>query len=209
MKKIFVTLLIGMLSMSLFACGVNNEADQPQDEMVTVEDTTDQAEETPQDMQQPGQDGGQTEDAAAGNTDEEQETVTPQDGSPSQILLADFMDKMDSGQYEKTEDLANALMSNSIIPFATATMPVEPGFLTGFTDEIKGFSQGTMFGPSIGSIPFVGYVFQVDDDVDAFMQQLKDKSDMRWNICTQADETVVQSHGNMVFFLMAPATFGE
>ena len=56
----------------------------------------------------------------------------------------------------------------------------------------------------IGTIPFVGYVFTVSDggDVDAFVENLKNTADMRWNICTEADEMVVQAEGNRVFFVM-------
>lgn len=132
-----------------------------------------------------------------------------QEDTPAQILLADFYKKMDDGQFASTDDLANALVENPIIEFAGATMPVEPGFLNGFTEEITGFSKGTMFGPSIGAIPFIGYVFEVNSDVEAFRNTLLEKSDLRWNVCTQADEKVCEASDNMVFFVMAPKSFDE
>ena len=59
-------------------------------------------------------------------------------------------------------------MSNSIIQFMGGTMPVEPGLLTGFGNtEITGFKEGVMFAPMIGTIPFVGYVFVLEDGVAA------------------------------------------
>ena len=66
-----------------------------------------------------------------------------------------------------------------------------------------------MFAPMIGTIPFVGYVFTLDEsaDVDAFMQVLRDNADPRWNICTEAEETVIENADNMVFFAMCPAQF--
>ena len=66
-----------------------------------------------------------------------------------------------------------------------------------------------MFAPMIGTIPFVGYVFTLDEgaDVDAFMQVLSDNADPRWNICTEAEETVIESADSMVFFVMCPAQF--
>ena len=57
------------------------------------------------------------------------------------------------------------------------------------------------------TIPFVGYIFVLDADADAeaFVQTLKDNADPRWNICTEADETIAEHVGNTVFFVMCPA----
>ncbi len=154
-----------------------------------------------------GQTSIETEDTKDQQTDGEQNQQ--QEGSPAKILAADFRSKVEKDSMTKTEDLANAIVANQIIPFAPATMPVEPGYLNGFTEEIKGFSEATMFGPSIGSIPFIGYVFKVDGNVDDFMLNLLDKSDLRWNVCTQADEKVCEASGDLVFFVMSPLTFEE
>lgn len=133
------------------------------------------------------------------------------EGTLAQVLLDDFKTKMASDTAYTANEMANALLENDSIPFGPAAMDVEPGFLNGFTEEITGFSEGTMFGPMIGSIPFIGYIFTLEDgaDVNAFMQTLKDKSDLRWNICTQADEKVCENVGNTVFFAMSPLSFEE
>lgn len=145
----------------------------------------------------------------AGTSDTE--SINTSDASPAQILLADFKSRAANGEDSSLEDLANAIITNEIIPFGGATMPVEPGFLNGFSQEITGFDEGTSFGPMIGSIPFVGYLFKLDDgaDVNAFMQTLKDNADLRWNICTEADELVCDAVGNTVFFVMSPTSFEE
>ena len=90
-------------------------------------------------------------------------------------------------------------------------MPVEEGFLNGFDNEIHGFSEGAMFSPMVGTIPFVGYVFTLpaDADVDAFMNTLKENANLRWNICTTAEEMVTDAVGQTVFFVMCPAEFEE
>lgn len=134
------------------------------------------------------------------------------DATPAQQLLAAFKAQMSDGADHTTDEIAeNFIADESLIPFAGATMPVEEGYLNGFSEEISGFAEGTMFAPMIGSIPFMGYVFRLEDgaDVEAFMQQLKDKADLRWNICTEADEMVCEAEGSTVFFVMAPATFEE
>lgn len=78
-----------------------------------------------------------------------------------------------------------------------------PGYLNGFTEEIEGFSKGVQFSPMIGSIAFVGYIFETDD-ADTLMTKLKSVADPRWNICTEAAETVCVKQGNYVFFAMCP-----
>ena len=91
-------------------------------------------------------------------------------------------------------------------------MPVEPGFLVGFDNaEITGFKEGVMFAPMMGTIPFVGYIFELEDgaDVDGFKQTLEDSANLRWNICTEAEELTVDSEGNKVFFLMSPMNFED
>ena len=91
-------------------------------------------------------------------------------------------------------------------------MPVEEGMLTGFGNtEIKGFSEGTMFSPMIGTIPFVSYVFVLKDDTDAkeFVSTLESNADMRWNICTEAEEKLVETVDNKVFFIMCPKAIEE
>lgn len=126
-------------------------------------------------------------------------------------LLSDF--KAKAGSHSSAVSLAEALVANSVLQqINCGAMPVEPGFLTGFDNaEIKGFKDGAMFAPMIGTIPFVGYVFTLEDGVNAsdFISTLKSSANLRWNICTTADEMVAGSSGNKVFFVMSPKSFEE
>ena len=109
-------------------------------------------------------------------------------------------------------EIAEALATSSTLPFSGAAMEVEEGFLSGFDNfEIKGFKEGAMFAPMMGTIPFVGYVFTLDEgaDVEAFMKTLEDNANLRWNVCTEAEEMTVENEGNVVFFLMSPKAFEE
>lgn len=136
------------------------------------------------------------------------ETGDNTEATVGQALLADF--RANAGA--APQEIADAVLQNEIIEFMSASMPVEPGYLIGFDNaEITGFEEGVMFAPAIGTIPFVGYVFTLADgaDVDAFKQTLQDNANLRWNICTAAEEMVVESEGNKVFFLMCPATFEQ
>ena len=103
--------------------------------------------------------------------------------------------------------LAEAVVAD--LPFEAMVMPVEPGLLTGFGNvEITGFTEGVLFGPSISTIPFLGYVFLLEEgaDGDAFCQFLQDSADLRWNICTEAEEKIAVQGGDYVFFLMCPTS---
>lgn len=128
----------------------------------------------------------------------------------AQSLLKDFKSRANSGA--NAEAIANGLLSNSVIKFSGGVVPVEPGMLTGFDNaEIKGFSEGAMFAPMIGTIPFVGYVFTLAEGTNAsdFVATLKKNANPRWNICTEAEETVAESVGNKVFFVMSPREMTE
>ena len=63
----------------------------------------------------------------------------------------------------------------------------------------------------IGSIAFVGYVFELDAgaDANAFVKELTDNANPRWNICVEAEETVSAVEGSKVFFCMSPLSFEE
>ena len=114
------------------------------------------------------------------------------------------------GKYEKVfadsssndvNAVADELVAAKYLDTEFVKMEVQPGFLNGFTKEIKGFQSGVVFSPMIGSIPFVGYVFEANDP-DALIAELTSCADPAWNICTVADETVYMTRGNLVFFLM-------
>ena len=112
---------------------------------------------------------------------------------------------------ENANVIAEGLAQAGFTEYDLVTMDVEPGYLNGFTEEIDGFEEATMFGPMIGTIPFVGYIFEVEDDtdVDSFIETLKDHANLRWNICTEAEELTLGKEGNKVFFLMSPMSFKE
>lgn len=109
------------------------------------------------------------------------------------------------------EELANLLVTNEAILFMGGAMPLESNqeFFNGFDDyKITGYESGALYMPMIGSIPFIGYIFELAEgaDVAAFVQTLSDKANPRWNICVTAEQTVAGAYGNTVFFLMCPTS---
>ena len=140
---------------------------------------------------------------ACGNTEDEKKPETV-----GEILYADFKKDSEGSALE----VAQRIIENEIIPFMGGTMPIEPGLLSGFDNaEITGFKEGASFGPMMGTIPFIGYIFVLEDgaDVESFKTTLKDNANLRWNICTEAEELTVENEGNTVFFLMSPEKFEE
>ena len=130
--------------------------------------------------------------------------------TPANTLKAEFVELAKGG--ESALQIAEKLVTNEIIPFAGGAMEIEPGLLAGFDNyEVKGFKSGAVFMPMIGSIAFVGYVFELEAGADAaaFVNELTTNANPRWNICVEAEETVTATEGNMVFFCMSPLSFEE
>lgn len=146
--------------------------------------------------------GGQKDTNDGGQTS----SVTVEEGTIGHALHADFWERITATPEATAQELADGILTNEAIAFMGATMPVEEGWLAGFSSDITGFKEGVMFAPMIGTIPFVGYIFTLEDgaDVDAFIATLETNADPRWNICTEAEQTVIDKSGNTVFFLMCP-----
>lgn len=195
MKKTAVLLLVAAMAISIMACGEQGKS--PEKETET------------QQMQQ--QDEEETENAQTSN-DIQEDDASKEDiqDTVGNILMNDFKERMASNPQSTAQEIADGLLENQVLDFQGATMPVEPGLLNGFGNaDIKGFKEGVMFSPMIGSIPFVGYIFVVEDDVDVeeFKGVLRENADLRWNVCTEADEMMVENADHTVFFLMSPSTF--
>lgn len=131
-------------------------------------------------------------------------------GTVGETLLATFK----ANSTGTAEEIANAVISDPIIQFMGMAMPINPvdfEFLSGLGEAKVEYEEAAMFGPMIGTIPFIGYIFNVAEgtDVEAFKTMLNDNANLRWNICTAADELVIDNVGNTVFFLMCPATFEQ
>ena len=148
---------------------------------------------------------------AAGNNEETTlEETTAADMTVAATFAAAF--KAEAAKEGATANtIATALSTNETVAFMPMVQDMEEGYLAGFDADITGFSACTAFLPMIGTIPFVSYVFELDADADkdAFITTLKDHANLRWNICTAAEEMVAETEGNFVFFIMAPLSFEQ
>lgn len=224
MKKIISLILAIGLMASFAACGKKDEDVTPtEDKAEVLEDTkkeeaekeTEEKEaetETEETVTEDNKDEV-TEDVA-GDAAEEEKPETEDETKEEPVgeltlgntLLSFFNEKAKDGL--NAEELANEIVQMGNLPFMPMVMSVEEGYLAGFDEEIKGFTSGVSFAPMIGSIPFVGYVFETED-ADALIEALKKNANLRWNVCVEAEEMVVGKNGNKVFFVMCPKSLEE
>lgn len=215
MKKILAMLLAISMLLAFAACGERPAEDgqiNPDEvvENVEVNDKTEAPEEdkapaTDETAQKPAE-NKPTENKPAENQpaeDKKEESAK----TVGNALLGEF--KAQAGNKDALA-IAESLAQNSILPFMAGAMEVEPGLLSGFDNyEVKGFKKGATFMPMMGSIAFVGYVFELEDNVKPadFIANLKKNANLRWNICVEAEEMVTGNVGNKVFFVMCPKQF--
>lgn len=197
MKKLIALLLALTMVLSLAACGPKNNETNPSTQGTQGTQGTEGTK--PTEPTEP--------------TEPASNDVTPDvDASTwGGKLWAAFEAAQAANPSATAEEIATILSTDSSIPFFAMAMAVEPGYLGGFDNEVKGFEQGAMFAPMIGSIPFVGYVFDLAEDADvaSFIDGLLADCNLRWNICVAADQAVAGSKGNRVFFVMCPISSGE
>ena len=201
MKKILTLMIVAAMAMSITAC--SKKPDTAPETTTTPEVTTVPEETTTVETE--------SSDVVTEEVTDAPEDTTAPDTSADTLgntLYKDFLSKVEANPDMSVEELANQIIANPVIQFGPAVMPVEAGYLPGFTEEVSGFKSGAMFAPMIGSIPFVGYIFELEseDDVEAFLTTLKDTSDPRWNVCVEADETVMGNSGTKIFFVMCPTS---
>lgn len=190
MKKIIALLACLALLLSMAACGTKT----PEVTNPTTEPTT----EGTQPTTEPTDEIVETPDEPAA------------EGTVGETLLATFKANCTG----TPEEIANAVISDPIIQFMGMAMAINPTdfeYLSGLGEAKVEYEEAAMFGPMIGTIPFIGYIFNVAEgtDVEAFKTMLNDNADLRWNICTAAEELVIENEGNTVFFLMCPASFEQ
>lgn len=205
-RKTLVLMLATSLVLSLTACGgKKTEVEAPVKEEVTtetVEETTEAVESTEIESTESSEESTE----AVESTEETEVKDTPT-GTVASKLYELF--ETEIATTDDINEVANKLIEAEYFKeVSMTTMEVEPGFLNGFEAEITGFNNGVMFAPMIGTIPFVGYIFETDN-TELLIDELETNASLNWNICTTADEMLVKAHDNYVFFVMSPYTFGE
>lgn len=136
------------------------------------------------------------------NTEQKQEENTV-----AQTLGRQFESEIENER--DIEKVAKKIAENEILEISVDASQVKSGdYLSGFQKEIKDFKNAYVIRPMIGTIPFIAYIFEVENSSE-FAEELKSSADLRWNICTEADEMHVVVRGDYVFFVMSPKNFEQ
>ncbi|MBQ9953031.1 MAG: hypothetical protein IJO92_01700 [Clostridia bacterium] len=198
MKKVFVWLMAGVLLISCTACagGGNLEGD---------------ATENPGVM-----DGGNPDDNGNANNSGNADNGGNTDQNPiktiGQRLADDFKALLNPEKMMGARAMADELLKGDYLTFDHTTTDVQPGKLKGFGDaEITGFKEGVMIEAKKEDVPFLAYIFTLDDDTDAetFMTTLKSKANPQWNTKVKADEMFTERSEKQVFFVMSPKSLDK
>lgn len=182
MKKFLSLLLASLVLASFVSCGGTETEDTTED---TVNDT------------------------AIEETDAPETEAAPSTDTLAGHLYSVFSAKLTESPEATALELAETVITNEKILFMGGAMEMEAGCMSGFDNyEVTGFESAAMFAPMMGSIAFVGYVFDLADDADveAFKKNLTDNANLRWQICVTADEMLCESIGDKVFFIMCPTS---
>ncbi|MBQ6892689.1 MAG: hypothetical protein IJN48_00645 [Clostridia bacterium] len=158
--------------------------------------------------------------ACGGNTDDvDSGIIAPEveEGTVGAHHWNAFTAVLEENADATVEELANAVLfveldGAPLNQFMGGVTPMEVGteYFPGFDNyAITGYESCANFMPMMGSIAYVGYIFELAEDADAqaFIDTLTANCNPRWQICVTADQTVVGAVGNKVFFLMCPATY--
>ena len=201
MRKIFsIGILLCLMAMVFAGCGKKIE------ETTMTEATTENEDNaTTEIITTENEDNATTEDATEDNSTSQDSNS--QNGDRVVDVLAKEFDKQATIDGTDTTKIADNLSKNPIFnEVAMGTMEMQEGYLEGFNEDIKGFSKCTRFSPIIGTIPFVGYVFETDDTA-GLVKTLEENAKLNWNICTCADDMISAVNGKYVLFIMAPNNF--
>lgn len=219
MKKILALILAAMMLLSLVACGNDAETETDVNNETNVETEADTE--------------ASTDAETEADTDAETEADVPAGADIVPTVDANtvggkiwnaFYADITANPAATAEELANSISGAGIVPFMLGGMPLnfvaapdeEDGklYLQGFGNyDFAGLDleKSAIFMPMIGSIPFIGYIFEIPEGHTAasFIKVLEENANLRWNICVTADQMVAGSAGNKVFFLMCPETTEE
>lgn len=189
MKKVFVWLMAGVLLLSCTACAGkgNLEGDATENPGVV--------------------DGGNPDNGGTSNGNNNADNTQNTIKTIGQRLADDFKALLNPEKMMGARAMADELLKGDYLTFEHATTDVQPGKLKGFGDaEITGFKEGVMIEAKKEEVPFLAYIFTLDDDTDAetFMTALKSKANPQWNTKVKADEMFTERSEKQVFFVMSP-----
>ena len=188
MKKILALILSALMLLTVVACG-------------SAEDTTADT---------------QTDASSDKATDTEAPVVdeTPKSDVALETIAKALADKY--AEYTGVRDSYNDYIASveseedkmsyeDFVSYQIVTMAVEDfEYLMGLTEVPAGIGEAYLYQPGMMGQAYIGYIFRLADgtDIEAFKTALKEKADLRWNICTSANTIICENYGDTVFFSM-------
>ena len=191
MKKILALILSALMLLSLASCGDDK----------TTQSSTDK------------------ETSAPATDSKDSDTTAPeQDAQPNSTVALETIAKALAAKYTEYGDFRSTydemmkdmpeedkISFEEYLSYQIVTMPVEDlSFLSGLTEVPAGIGEAYLYQPGMMGQAYIGYLFRLTEgtDVETFKAALKEKADLRWNICTQANTIICENYGNTVFFSM-------
>lgn len=217
MKKTLLAIIFALLVISLVACGTKKVDGKDTDDAINdIESGTGTDVIAPDTDVSTDTDGatdtdGVTDTDGAKDTEGTKDTEGAKDTeaeTDAEELLSDsivnaFFKKAKDGM--TAEEIANEMVKDGKTEGYVVSVMGDDSYFMGFGNaEITGYSEAARFSPMIGTIPFMAYIFILDEGADsaAFIQTLLDNCNPRWNICTEADTVKAEQSGNAILFLM-------
>lgn len=209
MKKILSLGLVVLMLLSVVGCDNTNDVTEGTTPNTPVEDTVDT---------------NNTGDAGSAETEPAETTpVTEEANTIGDKINSVFSTKMTENNQTASIDLANAIIEAQIVPYMMGAVPLsdmaapdEEGkvYLQGFDNyDFAGvnLADSAVFMPMMGSVPFIGYIFDTADEAELgnLMVTLKENANMRWQVCVEADQMIIENSGDKILFVMCPSTIEE
>ncbi len=215
MKKLLAILLAAVLLLSVVACtntpkdpDDDPNAGKPGNEDKNPDDNKPGNEDQNPDDNKPGDDGDNNK---PGNVDVDLDadvTIVPNVDTDTlgYAYFEKFLEIKKADSTKNAEAIANDIINSNLGNAFQWPMvvPVEPGYLSGFSADINGFESAVTFGPGMMGVAFMGYVFDLAEDADvaAFVKMLGENANPRWNVCTEAEMTAIGAYKNSVILVM-------
>lgn len=205
MKKFLLAALAILMSISIFACSNPNDDqkdDNKGDQIVDNKDNND------------NDDNEENKD----NEDINNDIKSDEKELSARASIEDIANKLMAlySEYTNVRESYDAYMADlpedeqityeEYCSYQNAVSEVDKDaeWLMGFSEIPTGFSEAYCYQPMMMGQAFIGYIFRVEEgtDVEAFKKTLFDTCNPRWNVCTEANTTVCENFGDLVFFQM-------
>lgn len=126
---------------------------------------------------------------------------------PSELISL-FHEYLEEHKDAKCIDITNYMLGHQSMG-ELYTVEIKEGQVTGFITEadntgISGFSDGALLSPMISPNNMICHVFKVKDaaKINEFIDQLDKKKNLSWQCCVTVDNSVAETEGDYVLFLM-------